>query len=68
MTRWLTASVFVLLVLVGTVLESLVNTGGHSSGLGSGTVVRPEGPTILAADLHVHPYPGDGSLPVWELQ
>lgn len=23
---------------------------------------------ILVADLHVHPYPGDGSLPVWELQ
>jgi hypothetical protein len=24
--------------------------------------------SVLAADLHVHPYPGDGSLPVWELQ
>lgn len=23
---------------------------------------------VLVADLHVHPYPGDGSLPVWELQ
>jgi hypothetical protein len=23
---------------------------------------------ILVADLHVHPYPGDGSLPVWELR
>jgi hypothetical protein len=23
---------------------------------------------ILSADLHIHPYPGDGSLPVWELQ
>ncbi len=23
---------------------------------------------MLEADLHVHPFPGDGSLPVWELQ
>jgi hypothetical protein len=26
------------------------------------------GSFVLAADLHVHPYPGDGALPVWELQ
>jgi predicted metal-dependent phosphoesterase TrpH len=29
---------------------------------------RPASSTILAADLHIHPYPGDGSLPVWELR
>ncbi|HJR60314.1 MAG TPA: CehA/McbA family metallohydrolase [Vicinamibacterales bacterium] len=23
---------------------------------------------VLAADLHVHPFPGDGALPVWELR
>jgi hypothetical protein len=23
---------------------------------------------VMTADLHVHPYPGDGALPVWELQ
>jgi hypothetical protein len=68
MTGWLPASVFVLFVLVGTFLEPRVDTAAHGSGPGSGTVVHPQGPTILAADLHVHPYPGDGSLPVWELQ
>ena len=30
--------------------------------------VRRPATSILVADLHVHPYPGDGSLPVWELQ
>lgn len=30
--------------------------------------LRRSSSSILVADLHVHPYPGDGSLPVWELQ
>lgn len=25
-------------------------------------------PGVLVADLHVHPFPGDGVLPVWDLQ
>jgi hypothetical protein len=30
---------------------------------------RRAGPQLMmTADLHVHPYPGDGALPVWELQ
>jgi predicted metal-dependent phosphoesterase TrpH len=28
---------------------------------------RAASTSILAGDLHVHPYPGDGSLPLWEL-
>lgn len=30
--------------------------------------VAPRGPSILAADLHVHAFPADGALPVWEIQ
>lgn len=29
---------------------------------------RPSGPTVLAGDLHVHAFPADGALPVWEIQ
>ena len=32
------------------------------------TPTAPEDPSVIVADLHIHPYPGDGSLPVWELQ
>jgi hypothetical protein len=47
---------FVAAVLTGTFLD-----GRHTP--------APNGnPEILVADLHIHPYPGDGSLPVWELQ
>ena len=28
----------------------------------------PQSGSVLAADLHIHPYPGDGSLPIWELR
>lgn len=44
-------------VVAGTVLDSRARErlAGGSQGL-------------LVADLHVHPYPGDGSLTVWQLQ
>lgn len=50
------AILFAACVLVGTLLDARVSSrrGGSRS--------------ILVADLHVHPYPGDGSLPTWELQ
>ena len=28
----------------------------------------PVAPTVLAGDFHVHGMPGDGALPVWEIQ
>ena len=28
----------------------------------------PSGPTVLAGDFHIHGMPGDGALPVWEIQ
>jgi hypothetical protein len=31
-------------------------------------VARPAGPAILAADFHVHAFPADGALPIWDLQ
>jgi hypothetical protein len=51
----LAAAGFALSVVAGTVLDSPSVTG-------------PSSDTILAADFHVHPYPGDGSLPLWELR
>ena len=40
--------------------------------VGTGTDVAPpgipNGPTVLAGDFHVHAMPGDGILPVWEIQ
>ncbi|HEY0873992.1 MAG TPA: CehA/McbA family metallohydrolase [Vicinamibacterales bacterium] len=47
---------FVLAVLLGTILDR------------RWTPPAPPDPTVMVADLHIHPYPGDGSLPVWELQ
>ena len=48
--------VFAAAVLAGTILDSRGRTARARSG------------SVLVADLHVHPYPGDGSLPTWELQ
>jgi hypothetical protein len=54
---WLAAAAtFVTAVAAGTILD--VRTPRYA----------PQSPTVLSADFHVHPYPGDGSLPVWELQ
>ena len=55
--RTLAGIVFVVAVATGTILDSRARAG-RAAGSGS----------ILAADLHVHPYPGDGGLPTWELQ
>jgi hypothetical protein len=49
------AAVFALSVAAGTLLDSTPAASSPRDG-------------ILAADLHVHPYPGDGSLPLWELR
>jgi predicted metal-dependent phosphoesterase TrpH len=54
-TRLVALSAFALLVLVGTVTD-LPRTAG------------PRNPSLLAADFHVHAAPGDGLLPVWEIQ
>lgn len=47
---------FVASVLTGTILDVRARTR------------RVEPGSILAADLHVHPFPGDGGLTTWELQ
>ena len=45
-----------------------------AAAIGAGTVTdvapsaTPRGPTVLAGDFHVHAMPGDGILPVWEIQ
>lgn len=54
--RAVAVALFAAAVIAGTVLDSRTRVAG------------PLSSTILVADLHVHPYPGDGSLPVWELQ
>jgi hypothetical protein len=54
-TRWIAAAVFIACVTAGTLLDP------------GGATTSPVS-SILVADLHIHPYPGDGSLPVWELQ
>ncbi len=54
-TRFAALIAFALLVLVGT-LTDVPRTAG------------PRNPSLLAADFHVHAAPGDGLLPVWEIQ
>lgn len=55
LTRAVVSGLFAVAAIVGTVLDSRARL--------------PERPSsVLVADLHVHPYPGDGSLPTWELQ
>ena len=54
--RRLAAAIFAAAVLTGTFLDLRHTALPSAAG------------TILVADLHIHPYPGDGSLPVWELQ
>jgi hypothetical protein len=49
-------AVFALSVIGGTVLDKRASS------------VAARSHSVLTADLHIHPYPGDGSLPVWELQ
>lgn len=49
------STLFVAAVLVGTLLDRRWTP-------------PPVDPSVMVADLHIHPYPGDGSLPVWELQ
>jgi len=54
---WLAgAAAFAIAVAAGTILD--VRAPRYA----------PQSSTVLSADFHVHPYPGDGSLPVWELQ
>lgn len=54
--RVIATAVFAVAVLAGTLLDA------------RNTPARAPHPEILVADFHIHPYPGDGSLPVWELQ
>jgi hypothetical protein len=51
----------VLSVVIGIVIGTLVDP------VDSGTNVLPEGGYVLAADLHVHAFFGDGGLPPWEI-
>lgn len=53
--RRLFAGAFVLLVLAGTFRDVVMQPSPRREGL-------------LVADLHVHPFPGDGVLTVWQLQ
>jgi hypothetical protein len=48
---------FAVAVLLGTLLDARARTR-----------IVPPGGTMLVADLHVHPYPGDGSLTIAQLQ
>lgn len=54
-TRLVAVIAFGLLVLVGTWTDVPRAAG-------------PRNPSLLAADFHVHAAPGDGLLPVWEIQ
>jgi hypothetical protein len=53
--RVTTALAFVAAVTAGSVTDRPLATA-------------PDHPTVLAADFHVHGMPGDGALPVWEIQ
>jgi hypothetical protein len=57
MIRLTAAALFIASVLAGTLLDP-----------GDRRAPRTSSDDVLAADLHVHPYPGDGALPVWELR
>ena len=54
-TRFAALIAFAFFVLVGTWTDLPRATG-------------PRNPSLLAADFHVHAAPGDGLLPVWEIQ
>jgi hypothetical protein len=54
--KLIAAILFIAAVLTGTILDFRAPAPGSTS------------ESILVADFHVHPYPGDGSLPTWELQ
>lgn len=55
--RSIAVLVFAGAVALGTILDLRVRRG-----------LAPRSHPVLVADLHVHPYPGDGSLTVWQLQ
>ncbi|MDQ3069175.1 MAG: CehA/McbA family metallohydrolase [Acidobacteriota bacterium] len=57
LTRLLAAG----LVAAGAALGSLVDTGGPTEPRRAGAYF------VVAADFHVHAFPGDGSLPPWEI-
>ena len=48
-------AIFTVAVIAGTVVDIPAPTARS-------------GPSVIAADFHVHGMPGDGALPVWELQ
>ena len=55
--------------------RNLLATLIFAAAVGTGTLLDarwgsrpPRTGRVVVADLHIHPYPGDGSLPVWELQ
>ena len=56
-TRWL----FTAVVVAGAALGSLVDTDRAAAPAFAG------GYRVIAADFHVHAFPGDGALPPWEL-
>ncbi|HXG55071.1 MAG TPA: CehA/McbA family metallohydrolase [Vicinamibacterales bacterium] len=53
--RFIAGIVFALAVMAGTLTDRPSKAG-------------PVGTTVLAGDFHVHAAPGDGVLPVWEIQ
>ena len=53
--RLAAAAVFVAAVIAGSVVDRA-------------TATTPVAPTVLAGDFHIHGMPGDGALPVWEIQ
>lgn len=55
--RWLSAAV----VIAGAAIGSLIDTARPPAPAAAG------GYHVLAADFHVHAFPGDGALPPWEL-
>ena len=55
-TRTAAAVVFVGAAIVGSMLDR------------GGVRTPPVAPAVLAGDFHVHGMPGDGALPVWEIQ
>lgn len=55
--RWVSAAA----VIAGAAIGSVVDTGRAPAPVAAG------GYYVLAADFHVHAFPGDGALPSWEL-
>jgi PHP domain-containing protein len=54
--------------LLWLVLVAGITAGSLTDHVAERSPLRADGRVVLTADLHVHAFPGDGMLPVWELR